>query len=229
MLFSSRPVNTIFSLSIMRSFLEGWSHFFFFAMEITPQKESIASTRTSVFLQKTDFRLLPSRPPGRIRVTAGSRPVVAGRLSLREVRYQLAMLRRKRNRHRSKSVRPTTLAPPVHQIALKFLKMPYISSDRGPIIVFSHWMTLFCCLFKLEWFDLADEDWCLIARWYPSHNCDTSSPHFFNLSGRESASKSINRHLNIATGRLATTCATMYNTIVSSNTVSLHTSRQEHQ
>ena len=40
-------------------------------MEITPQKESIASTRTSV-LSKTDFRLLPSRPPGRIRVTAGS-------------------------------------------------------------------------------------------------------------------------------------------------------------
>ena len=139
------------------------------------------------------------------------------------------MLRRKRNRHSSPSVRPTTLAPPVHHLALKFLKMPYISSDLGPIIVFSHWMTLFCCLFKLEWFDLADEDWCLIARWYPSHNCDTSSPHFFNLSGRESASKSINRHLNIATGRLATTCATMCNTIVSSNTVSLHTSRQEHQ
>ena len=114
MLFSSRPVNTIFSLSIMRSFLEGWSHFFFLAMEITPQKESIASTRTSVFFSsKTDFRLLPSRPPGRIRVTAGYRPVVAGRLSLREVRYQLAMLRRKRNRHSSKSVRPTTLAPPV--------------------------------------------------------------------------------------------------------------------
>ena len=80
------------------------------------------------FSSKTDFRLLPSRPPGRIRVTAGSRPVVAGRLSLREVRYQLAMLRRKRNRHSSPSVRPTTLAPPVHHLALKFLKMPYRSN-----------------------------------------------------------------------------------------------------
>ena len=175
MLFSSRPVNTIFSLSIMRSFLEGWSHFLFLVMEITPQKESIASTRTSVFFSsKTDFRLLPSRPPGRIRVTAGSRPVVAGRLSLREVRYQLAMLRRKRNRHSSPSVRPTTLAPPVHQLASKFLKMPYISSDRGPIIVFSHWMTLFCCLFKLEWFDLADD-----------HTIVTLALHTFSISVEE--------------------------------------------
>ena len=144
MLFSSRPVNTIFSLSIMRSFLEGWSHFFFLVMEITPQKESIASTRTSVF-SKTDFRLLPSRPPGRIRVTAGSRPVVARRFSLREVRYQLAMLRRKRNRHSSKSVRPTTLAPPVHHLALKFLKMPYILSDLDTIIVFSYWLCPVVC------------------------------------------------------------------------------------
>ena len=157
MLFSSRPVNTrdtIFNLSIMRSFLEGWSHFFFLVMEITPKKESIASTRTSVFFSsKTDFRLLPSRPPGRIRVTAGSRPVVAGRLSLREVRYQLAMLRRKRNRHSSPSVRPTTLAPPVHHLALRFLKMPYILSDRGPTIVFSHWLSPVVCssLNDLTW------------------------------------------------------------------------------
>ena len=76
----------------------------------------------------------------------GYRPVVAGRHSLREVRYQLAMLRRKRNRHSSPSVRPTTLAPPVHQLALKFfLKMPYILSDLGPIIVFSHWLCPVVC------------------------------------------------------------------------------------
>ena len=102
---------------------------------------------------KTDFRLLPSRPPGRIRVTAGSRPVVAGRLSLREVRYQLAMLRRKRNRHSSPSVRPTTLAPPVHHLALRFLKMPYILSDRGPTIVFSHLLSPVVCssLNDLTW------------------------------------------------------------------------------
>ena len=177
MLFSSRPVNTIFSLSIMRSFLEGWSHFFFLVMEITPQKESIASTRTSDFFSsKTDFRLLPSRPPGMIRVTAGYRPVVARRHSLGEVRYQLAMLRRKRNRHSSPSVRPTTLAPPVHQLALKFLKMPYILSDLGPIIVPSHRLCPVVCS------SLNDLTWCLIARWCPSHNCcDTSPSHFVNI------------------------------------------------
>ena len=110
------------------------------------------------FSSKTDFRLLPSRPPGRIRVTAGSRPVVAGRLSLREVRYQLAMLRRKRNRHSSPSVRPTTLAPPVHHLALRFLKMPYILSDRGPTIVFFHWLSPVVCS------SLNDFTWLMITQ-----------------------------------------------------------------
>ena len=156
----------------MRSFLEGWSHFFFLVMEITPQKESIASTRTSVFFssqkQTSGFSLLGHQE--------GYRPVVAGRFSLREVRYQLAMLRRKRNRHSSKSVRPTTLAPPVHQLALKFLKMPYILSDLGPIIVPSHWLCPVVCS------SLNDLTWCLIARWCPSHNCcDTSPSHFVNI------------------------------------------------
>ena len=167
MLFSSRPVNTIFSLSIMRSFLEGWSHFFFLVMEITPQKESIASTRTSVF-SKTDFRLLPSRPPGRIRVTAGSRPVVARRFSLREVRYQLAMLRRKRNRHSSPSVRPSkdsgaSCAPPCSQVFENAIYFIWPWYNHSLFL-----LTLSCCLFKLQWCDLADEDWCLIARWCPS-------------------------------------------------------------
>ena len=177
MLFSSRPVNTRDNFQLVDYAFISWrliSLPFPCYGNHSSKRINRFNPNFCFFSSKTDFRLLPSRPPGRIRVTAGSRPVVAGRLSLREVRYQLAMLRRKRNRHSSPSVRPTTLAPPVHHLALRFLKMPYISSDRGPIIVFSHWMTLFCCLFKLEWFDLADD-----------HTIVTLALHTFSISVEE--------------------------------------------
>lgn len=179
MLFSSRPVNTWDNFQLVDYAFISWR----LISLLLPCYGNHSSKRINrfnpnfwFFFSKTDFRLIPSPSPGRIRVTAGYRPVVAGRHSLREVRYQLAMLRRKRNRHSSPSVRPTTLAPPVHQLALKFLKMPYILSDLGPIIVPSHWLCPVVCS------SLNDLTWCLIARWCPSHNCcDTSPSHFVNI------------------------------------------------